>query len=70
MLFSFHGEFSVSSSLLFLSGFFQWAQYGEKEQLRLKKGKLKTEKGKIGKPHENQQLMMAVKERDAKSIPT
>lgn len=38
-------------------------------KIKKKKGKLKTEKGKIGKPHEKQQLMMAVKEREAKSVP-
>lgn len=34
-----------------------------------KKDKLETQKGKIGKTHENQQLMMAIKGRGAKSIP-
>lgn len=60
MLFSFHENLSASSSLLLHSGFFHWIQYREKEQSRLIK---KTQKGKIGKIHEKQQLMMVVKER-------
>lgn len=58
MLFSFHGDFfSASSSLLFLSGFFQRTQYREKEQSEtFLKSKLNIQKGKTEKKnHEKQQ---------------
>lgn len=58
MLFSFHGDFfSASSSLLFLSSFFQRTQYREKGQRNIfLKEKLNTQKGTTEKKtHEKQQ---------------